>query len=313
MLEYGSYPFTSTPLIQDAMQDRQQHRPEVQAFLQKHIASPAWQLTLPHGLGHETYFARCAQQTCFIKLGVQVARLQALAALGLTPPVLASGVLQDGVSIIVQPYINGRNPSRADYRLHLEQFAAAILALHHSPELQRLLPRVASEDYSAAGMRSLDEIRQRWGGYRARVPDVAGFIDESLASLARQVGSFQGSGLVASHNDICNANWLITPDEQLYLIDLESMSLDDPALDIGATLWWYYPPALRPRFLELVGYANDEAFQTRMQVRMALHCLSINLPRQYGFQGFDPATYAGALVDFRAIMAGEDNPQGFAS
>ena len=45
---------------------------------------------------------------------------------------------------------------------------------------------------------------------------------------------------------------------ELYLIDLESMSLDDPALDIGATLWWYYPPELRQRFLEIAGQASDE-------------------------------------------------------
>jgi thiamine kinase-like enzyme len=76
-----------------------------------------------------------------------------------------------------------------------------------------------------------------------------------------------------SHNDICNANWLLTPQGRLYLIDLELMSLDDPAVDIGATLWWYYPPELRRRFLEVVGYADDESFRIRMRVRMAMHCL----------------------------------------
>ncbi|HVF24923.1 MAG TPA: phosphotransferase, partial [Anaerolineales bacterium] len=122
---------------------------------------------------------------------------------------------------------------------------------------------------------------------------------------------FQGSGLIASHNDICNANWLISPDDQLYLIDLESMSLDDPAVDIGATLWWYYPPGLRQKFLAITGHANDLAFEKRMQVRMAMHCLSITIPREQSFDEFDPASFDQSLTDFKAIFAGGENPQGY--
>jgi thiamine kinase-like enzyme len=117
--------------------------------------------------------------------------------------------------------------------------------------------------------------------------------------------------VVASHNDICNANWLISADGQLYLIDLEAMTLDDPALDIGATLWWYYPPPLRQRFLEIAGYANDEAFQLRMSVRMAMHCLHIILPREQSFDRFAPDNFEAALADFKALVAGRENPQGY--
>jgi thiamine kinase-like enzyme len=160
-------------------------------------------------------------------------------------------------------------------------------------------------------MESIVHMQQRWNHYRAQVPEVTEFVDESLAYLAGQVQGFLGTGLVASHNDICNANWLVSPDGQLYLIDLEAMSLDDPALDIGATLWWYYPPLLRQRFLEIVGYANDEPFQFRMHVRMAMHCLSITLPREQSFDQFDPTSFDQSLTDFRAILANEENPQGY--
>jgi thiamine kinase-like enzyme len=218
----------------------------------------------------------------------------------LTPPVLAAGTLEDGTSILVQPYIAGRRPSRSDYRAHLEQFAGAIHTVHHSPEVKRVLPQVSSDNYSAAGAEFLEGIRRRWERCKPQVPGVAGFVDESLDRLAGQVGDFQGAGLAASHNDICNANWLISPGGGLYLIDLDSMSLDDPALDIGATLWWYYPPGLRGRFLEITGHADDEAFARRMRVRMAMHCLHITLPREGSFDRFDPASFAESLTDFRA-------------
>ena len=129
--------------------------------------------------------------------------------------------------------------------------------------------------------------------------------------MAQQVQRFMGVGLVASHNDICNANWLVSPEGQFYLIDLKSMALDDPAVDIGATLWWYYPRSLRQRFLEILGYANDEAFQFRIRVRMAMHCLSILLPREQSFDRFASDAFARSLTDFRALLAGTENPQGY--
>ena len=297
--------------LQVAMQDRKHHQQEVRAFLQKHFISNYWNFTLPNGGGNETYFAHGNGHVYFVKLGVQVTRYQAMASLGLTPQVLASGYLEDDTSILVQPYIKGRKPSRKDYHIHLEQIAAIISKTHHSPELKRILPEVSSHLYSSVGLELLSRIQQRWKHYRAQVPEVADFVDESLAYLAQQVQCFPGTGLVASHNDICNDNWLVSSEEQLYLIDLESMALDDPACDIGATLWWYYPSGLRQSFLEIVGHAHDELFQFRMHVRMAMHCLSILLPRERSFDGFDSDSFTRSLTDFRAILAGGENPQGY--
>jgi len=293
------------------MMRRRQHQQEVQAFLQRHISNQTWDLTLPQGSGHETYFAQCGGQTYFVKIGVQIARYQALAAMGLTPQVLAAGSLADGASLLVQAYVAGKSPSRREYRLHLAQFAAAVRQLHHNAALQKLLPQAPSNLYAAAGLAALSRLEQKWARCRAQVPQAADFVDHSLSGLRQKIADFQGAGLVASHNDICNANWLVSTDGKVYLIDLESMSLDDPALDVGATLWWYYPPQLRESFLKEAGYPQDAAFQQRMQVRMAMHCLHILLPREQSFDVFDPDDFTQSLADFRAVLAGEENPQGY--
>ena len=44
---------------------------------------------------------------------------------------------------------------------------------------------------------------------------------------------------------------------------------------------------------------------------MAMHCLHITLPREGSFDRFDPASFNESLEDFRAILAGEENPQGY--
>ena len=293
------------------MLNRQQHQQEVQIFLQQHLSNQSWELTIPSGSGNETYFARCNEHIYFIKLGVQITKYQVVASIGLTPPVLAAGSLRDGKSIIIQPFITAKRPSRRDYHVRLEQFAAVINQIHHSTEVKQVLPKVSSNHYSVAGLQALAHIQQKWEHYKSQVPEVSDFIDESLDHLRQQVLDFQGTGLVASHNDICNANWLISTDGQLYLIDLESMSLDDPAVDIGATLWWYYPPELRENFLVKAGYINDMAFEKRMQVRMAMHCLNIILPREQSFDEFDPVSFNGSLTDFKAILTGRENPEGY--
>src|ERR1044071_2983716 len=108
------------------MQNRQQHRQEVQAFLQQHFSNQPWELTLPNGSGHETYFARCNEHAYFVKLGVQATRYQVVASIGLTPQVIAADFLSDGISIVVQPYVTGKRPSPSAYHGRLEQFASAI-------------------------------------------------------------------------------------------------------------------------------------------------------------------------------------------
>ena len=188
------------------MQSRQHHQLEVRGFLQKHFSSQSWEFELPEGSGNETYIARSNGHACFVKLGAQATRYQVMASIGLTPQVLAAGSLEDGTSIIVQAYIAGRKPVWKDYRIRLEQFANAINKAHHCLEVKAILPKVSSDLYSVAGMEALARIRQRWAHYKARVPAVTGFVDESLDYLGQQVRDFQGAGLVASHNDICNAN-----------------------------------------------------------------------------------------------------------
>lgn len=291
------------------MPDRQLHQQEVQSFLAGRLGGCAWELTLPHGWGNETYYARCGARRYFIKLGAQAPRYQAMAALGLTPEVLLAGSLADGTSILVQPYIQGRQPTRDDYRAHLEQFASVICSVHHSPQVRQTLPAASSQAYRTVGLEALARLKQRWEGFRPQVPQEAAFVDKSLEQLAGLVCSFQGEGLVASHSDICNANWLITPAGRLYLIDLDSMGLDDPALDIGATLWWYYPLELWGRFLEAAGYPDDEGFRLRRRARLAMHCLHILLPRQGSFDRFEARKFSEVLTDFKAALAGEGNPQ----
>jgi thiamine kinase-like enzyme len=246
-----------------------------------------------------------------VKLGAELARVEVMGEAGLTPPVLASGRLEDGTTILVQPLVEGRTPRAREFLDHLEQVARMVSAMHQNEGLKGVLPAALSQSYRDAGRAALTQLRERWELYAGQVPDVAGFVNASLERINLWIESFTGEGLVASHNDISNPNWLLTPEGRLYIIDLDLMAMDDSAYDTGALLWWYYPPEARSRFLSIAGYADTEELRGRMQTRMAMHCLRITLPREGSFDTFDPASYPGSLADFRAVLKGEENPQGY--
>lgn len=234
-----------------------------------------------------------------------------MSAFGLSPQVIAIGQLEDETSILVQERVSGKTPLRKDFHQFWRKFAESIRITHQSEGLKRVLPRRTSEKHKAVGEEILVEIEARWNQHKKSVPTFAEYVDESLEYLKKQVGQFKESGLVASHNDVCNGNWLVTADGTIYLLDYESMSLDDPALDLGAILWWYYPPEMRDEFLSVAGYKNDEEFRNRMRIRMAIHSLNIIIPRKDSFDRFIAEAFDKELGDFRAVMGGRENPQGY--
>jgi thiamine kinase-like enzyme len=293
------------------MHHRQEHQQEVLAFLQRHLSVHEWTFTVPQGSGMETYFAQANGERYFVKIGASVDRYLAMAEIGLTPSILLHGQLDSGKSILVQPFMEGHKPSRVDYRTRLRDVAEAVGKMHNHPQVKERLTAAPSNLYREAGSRALEHLRQQWEYYRAQIPSVADFVDRNLEEINQQISSFSSEGLVASHGDICNANWLFALDGKIYIVDLESMSMDDPAADMGALLWWYYPPELRQQFLDIAGYSYDDEFKFRMQVRMAMHCLSILLPRENSFDAFDPEHFDKSLEDFKAVMNGEENPQGY--
>jgi hypothetical protein len=44
---------------------------------------------------------------------------------------------------------------------------------------------------------------------------------------------------------------------------------------------------------------------------MALHCLNIILPREKSFDQFECDSFEKSLEDFRAVIYGRENPQGY--
>jgi hypothetical protein len=295
------------------MQNRYRHEEEVLSFLQRWLPGRRWGLVPPRwGRGRETYVATGGGESYFVKLGVRLEPYLAMSAADLTPPVLRSESLTDGTTILIQPYLSARTPSWGDFAFLLDDFAAVVRQMQHDPQVQDAIAHATSPNYRDMAVAAYDRLTARWLSNRDRLPrNATERVDNALAGLWEQVQEISGSGVVAAHNDICNANWLITAAGKIYLVDLDEMAMDDPAQDLGALLWWYYPPELRASFLKATGWRADERLAGRMRVRMAMHCLSILLPREHSFDELDPAAFPHRLVDLEAVLAGVENPRGY--
>jgi thiamine kinase-like enzyme len=283
----------------------------VLSLLKAEFPSLEWRLELPEGQGQETYFAHGTIHSLFVKLHARVEVIKAMSEEGLTPPVLLSGLLGSGTPFVVQPLVAGRTPQKKDFQSDPQLYAQVMSRMQRSPGVRAALP-LSDQTYKGAAQRALSNLRSRWNAMATQVPQERRYVEDALDRIGEQIAGFAGEGLVASHNDIANCNWILTPKGRVYLVDLEMMLLDDPALDLGAVLWWYYPPGARSTFLRAAGYdPEDTALAERMRVRMAMHCLRITLPRAGSFDPFSPQNYADALVDFKAAFEGRENPQGY--
>ncbi|MFK7800826.1 MAG: phosphotransferase family protein [Anaerolineae bacterium] len=235
-----------------------------------------------------------------------------MAAAQLTPPILATHTLPSGQSLLIQQKVDGQTPSRQDFQTHLKTFAAVLHQTHQNEDLKKLLLPNEPHSHKYLAQTAFNHVAGKWRDYRPQLHDLADKVDRELARLREEIKTIEGEGVVASHNDSCNDNWLITGANEVFLIDLDSMTLDDPAVDLGALLWWYYPPEMRGRFLVQMGYQYDDQLKKRMRIRMSIHCLNILLPRENSFDQFDPNGFASQIVDFFAVANGNKNPQGYA-
>jgi len=299
--------------IVEARAGREAHREEVITSLAALLGPQSWELSCPHGSGHETYFATALGQDLkyFVKVGASVEHAIAMADEGLSPPVLAISFLGDGASILVQQFIEGRTPTWSDYRSNHTEIATALGKMHRSTKVRSVLPKQSGRTYAELGAVALGRLRDKWGRFAPAVPDVDEELERSLAQLEGEIEGLTGSKLVVSHNDFCNSNLLITSGGKVYILDLEMMGRDDPASDLGAVLWWYYERALWPGFLGEAGYDDTPELRERMRLRMAVHTLSILLPRAGGFDTLDADRLRQGLTDFRAVLQDRSNPRGY--
>ena len=293
------------------MTNQYSHKEEVEIFLQNRFHEENWTFLSTNGSGNEKYIAESNGTKYFVKLDVKIDRYEILSELGISPKIVNHGCLNDGTSVIVQEYISGHNPSPKDFQSHIYDVATILSNVHNNRKLQTVLKKDEINTCQEAALKAFYGIVERWEYNKKELVAYNGYIDDSLMQIKSNIRQIEGKNLASVHNDICNANWVISDNGFIFLVDLESMLIEDPSVDIGALLWWYYPYDMREQFCEIIKVDYNNELKNRMQLRMAMHCLNIMLPRLNSFDVLDLEWFAMFFDDFKAIMEGKDNPKGY--
>jgi thiamine kinase-like enzyme len=96
---------------------------------------------------------------------------------------------------------------------------------------------------------------------------------DTLSFLLQQVENVFCEEKVVCHGDVNHNNWLLTEDNQLYLIDWDGAMIADPAIDLGMLLYCYIPEDNWTSWLAMYGKPLTENLKLRMKWYVALQTL----------------------------------------
>ena len=237
---------------------------ELRRLLADLVGGGEWRLrsmTLGRG-DRDKVIAERDGQRYFVKLmwppGADATR--AAAEVGLAPRVIASGQLADGRAVVVQPFVTGSSGAeprvRAWMRSHADDLAELFASLARRTDLSVSLP-VRQSAYP----RERAEVRLRDMHLVADELERSGWPDLGRAQVMLQRIREASDdlpdvphALVPVHGDPQWANWMLTTDNQLCLVDWDHARLDDPVTDPARLAWWLFEAGRRRHtFIERCG------------------------------------------------------------
>lgn len=174
--------------------------------------------------------------------------LAALSREGLTPKLLWTRRTGNGDIVTAQEWFDGRQLTKEEMSSNLEVIRI-LTHLHHSKSLKSMLKRMEGSEKSAFDFLS---------EYVTNLPRPLKenkLLMKVFKYLEDHLPYYQPSHYVACHGDAIRQNWLISSDNNLYLVDWDYSVLCDPALDLGTILGQYVAKADWSNWLSL--YQTD--------------------------------------------------------
>lgn len=257
-----------------------------------------WTVTRPRDGWAETAFvAEHGDRRAFVKVDVQIPILHRLAALGIVPPILAAGEY-DGLSYVIQEFIEAPNPEPPWFANHLNELAILIRTYQQDETLKALLA-ATNLTYLADDLGWVEQCYQALS--HAFDPST---LRPAYAHWLDQLPNVRGAPVVATHGDLSRKN-LLPVLGRIFLVDWDEVSLSDPMRDIGPLLWWYVPPARWPEFVR--GYATSLGDSVIERAYWWSARTSLEVAHGFYEHGYRDRS-EDFLEDFLAAAAAQDNP-----
>jgi thiamine kinase-like enzyme len=230
----------------------------------EHILGQEWEIVPAGGATGEAFYASYNDQRLFLKRNSSPF-LAVLSAEGIVPKLVWTKRLENGDVITAQQWLPGRELKPRD--MTHENVARMLRKIHRSEPMVGMLSRLEKQPLKPEAIFQsvvvdLDE----------EVLSLPVVID-TLSFLLQQVENVFCEEKVVCHGDVNHNNWLLTEDNQLYLIDWDGAMIADPAIDLGMLLYCYIPEDNWTSWLAMYGKPLTENLKLRVKWYVALQTL----------------------------------------
>jgi thiamine kinase-like enzyme len=222
-----------------------------------YILGKEWEISPAGGATGEAYFASFEDKKLFLKRNSSPF-LAVLSAEGIVPKLVWTKRLENGDVITAQHWLDGRELKSTDMKQ--SNVAKLLNKIHSSKELLDMLMRLGK-----APLMPKELLRDLEGsGYFVRTSKQNHLIHDALQLLHNRLDSIDCDEYVVCHGDINHNNWLLSHNEQLFLIDWDGAMVADPAIDIGMLLYSYIPEQDWEDWMNHYGLTLDDNLRNRM-------------------------------------------------
>lgn len=217
-----------------------------------------WEVFPAGGATGDAYIAQFeGQNKLFLKRNSSPF-LAVLSAEGIVPKLIWTKRMENGDVITAQHWLNGRELKPID--MGSEAVAKLLSKIHHSKELLYMLQRIGKNQLKPDEL--LKEIKQKI----VKQFSTDHIIMTSLEFLETEIKYINHENQVVCHCDVNHNNWLISDNtEELFLIDWDGAMIADPAIDLGALLYWYIPKDSWKSWLANYGIELTADLEKRMK------------------------------------------------
>lgn len=222
----------------------------------EHILGQGWEIHPAGGATGEAFFAKYQEQKLFLKRNSSPF-LAVLSAEGIVPKLVWTKRMENGDVITAQQWLNGRELKPEE--MGQERVAKLLKKIHDSAPLVSMLERLGKASFKPEKM--LAELEKSIDNELLQMPSVR----SAITFLKAEIKNIQYGEFVVCHSDINHNNWMLSEDNELYLIDWDGPVIADPALDIGMLLYLYIPRENWPTWLNQYGVILTDHLLLRMK------------------------------------------------
>nr|WP_263325385.1 phosphotransferase family protein [Neobacillus sp. Marseille-Q6967] len=231
----------------------------------EHILGQEWEIVPAGGATGEAFYASYKDQRLFLKRNSSPF-LAVLSAEGIVPKLVWTRRLENGDVITAQQWLPGRELK--PYEMDQEIVARLLRKIHRSEPMLGMLSRI--EKLPLEPISIFQSVIEGLDEEVLLLP----VVKKILSFIMEESSNVYSEEKVVCHGDVNHNNWLLTEDNQLYLIDWDGAMIADPAIDLGMLLYWYIPKENWNSWLEMYGKKLTPHLELRMKWYVALQTLS---------------------------------------